>query len=133
MIANVARPTPLATYAWDQDTKNRVMATVPHVALATADAYAAASVTILPPAGAFEVVTPWIGGVAAVAHGIYGASQVFSDSYDRSALMTARGCGHLITAAGFATLAFGLGAYALPIIAIGETTRIAATLVGRER
>jgi hypothetical protein len=133
MIANI---TPLNTYAssnYSQDRKDAIMATVPHVALAAADVYAAASVTVLPPASAFQAATPWIGGVAAIGHAIYAGTQIFADSYNGpTTLQTARGCGHLITAAGFATLAFGLGVYALPIIALGEVTRIVTTSIGKE-
>lgn len=115
-----------------QQRKDRIMAAVPHVAVAAADVYAAASVTIIPATSGIQAATPWLGGVAAVTHAIYGATQIFHEYEPATSLQIARGCGHFITAAGFAALAGGLGPWALPIIAIGETTRIVATAVGHE-
>jgi len=121
--------------SYKQQRTDRILTVMPHLALATADVYAAAAVTVLPSVSRLQVATPWVCGAAGAIHGIYGITQWASESSTSSkerALQIARGWGHVITAAGYAGLAFGLGPWGLPIIAIGEATRLAAAIIGRD-
>lgn len=137
-MMNVVDAAGLMTYAnnYKQQQRDRLMAVVPQVALAATDVYAGAATSLLPEGGAMADALPIVAGAVAVGHGIYGLTQIWPrDTYYYPAhtkLELARGVGHLVTAAGFAALAFGLGAYALPIIGIGEVARVSATLIGRE-
>lgn len=126
----------LMTYAtnFNQQQKDRMMAVVPQVALAGADLYAGAATCLLPTATALKDALPIVAGAVALGHAAYGVKTLWPPGRYQPAntsLQVARGVGHVITAAGFGALALGLGSYALPVIVIGETARIAATFVGR--
>ena len=120
MISSVSSPT------YDQERRDRLMALAPQVAMATADVYAG-STPFFPTHSGFPVVD----GVLAAGHVVYGlvkAGNANGDyTIDRKAM--GQGVGHLITGAGFAGLAAGVGAWALPLIFIGEATRLAATMI----
>lgn len=116
------------------------------LAVGGVDLYTAGATAFAPAEGALKSVMPWMSGVAAVGHAIYGISKVATDikeDYESSRFVKswnarpakdyAVGTGHLITAAGFGALAFGLGPWALPILAIGQATALAGEIVGRER
>lgn len=117
------------------------------LAVGAADLYVAGATAYGPAEGALSGIMPWASGVAAAGHAIYGIVKVFTettDHYDskrggfvaewvpRPAKDYAVGSGHLVTAAGFAALAFGLGPWALPIIGIGQATALIGEMVGRE-
>jgi hypothetical protein len=126
----------LLTYAnnnYKQQQRDRIMAVVPQVALAAADAYAGAATTLMPATESLQGALPIFSGVMGAGHALYGIIQVFPSDYgDKPKLDIARGVGHIITGAGFGALCAGLGVYALPIIALGEVTRVSATLIARE-
>lgn len=117
------------------------------LAVGGVDLYTAGATAFAPAEGALKSVMPWMSGVAAVGHAIYGVTKVATDTREdyvsnlgyvkswkaRPAKDYAVGTGHLITAAGFGALAFGLGPWALPILAIGQATSLAGEIVGRER
>lgn len=111
------------------------------LAVGGVDVYTAAATALAPAESTLSKVMPWAAGVAAAGHALYGITQVFTETrYDKHGEETwdprpgkdyAVGSGHLITAAGFATLAFGLGPWALPILAIGQATTLLGEFVGR--
>ena len=117
------------------------------LAVGGVDLYTAGATAFAPAESTLKAVMPWMSGVAAVGHAIYGIAKVATDTREeylrdhgyvkewnaRPPKDYAVGSGHLITAAGFASLAFGLGPWALPIIAIGQATSLAGEIVGRDR
>lgn len=117
------------------------------LAVGGVDLYTAGATAFAPAESALKSVMPWMSGVAAVGHGIYGLTKVYTgvnEEYHsnvgyvkeweaRPAKDYAVGTGHLLTAAGFGALAFGLGPWALPIIALGQATSLAGEIVGRDR
>lgn len=117
------------------------------LAVGGVDLYTAGATAFAPAESTLSSVMPWMSGVAAVGHGIYGLTKVATDTSEdyvtnvgyvkewnaRPAQDYAVGTGHLITAAGFGALAFGLGPWALPLLAIGQITSLAGEIVGRER
>jgi len=118
----------------NQQARDRALTMAPQVAMAAADVYAAATCGFSPFTASHTA--PVVAGLTAVVHTVYAISQLspwFNDEYYTSKDCTpqrlACGFGHIITAAGFATLVAGLGPWSLPIIAIGETVRLASAFI----
>jgi hypothetical protein len=95
------------------------------------DVYAAAASSLAPEGSVFKTMGPWVCGALAVGHALYGFhNAVRWDDYnetfraDRSPQRALVALGHGITALGFAGMAFGAGAMALPIVALGEVTGV---------
>jgi hypothetical protein len=114
---------------YSQRKRDEFLARIPRLAADGVDAYVAGLSLHMPDLGHIPVAgwraMPFLNGGLALAHGIYGATRLFSNhSDDPLAQGRARtmGVGELLTAAGFAGLAFGLGLWALPLLAIGEVT-----------
>ncbi|MEW6283370.1 MAG: hypothetical protein AB1758_32475, partial [Candidatus Eremiobacterota bacterium] len=104
----------------------------------------AGATAFAPATSTLGAVMPWISGAAAIFHGVQGIRQVWTETDDsyysdtrgqlkyRTPREYAVGAGNLITAGGFAALAFGLGPWALPIIAIGQAAALAGQHFGRD-
>jgi hypothetical protein len=119
-----------STYA-DQKRGNRYQS-AGKLALGAADLYIAGA-TAFANTGTLGEIMPWMSGAAAVYHGIKGISQVYAEYGERTPQEYATGTGNFIMAAGFGALAFGLGPWALPIIAIGQAAVLAGDHYGGRR
>ncbi len=123
MITTVASNIP-----YSQRKREAVAQAVPHLAVGAADAYVATAVLKglggAQAAGTFSVIS---GGLAVV-HGGRGIWNLMmaSDQENKSQVEKKRfqtmALGEFITGVGFAGMAFGLGLWALPVVALGEVT-----------
>lgn len=124
------------TYADEQ--RGRRYQSAGKLALGAADLYVAGA-TAFGGGGPLGEIMPWMSGAAAAYHGIQGLRQVWTESgYSsgwqyRTSGEYATGTGNLIMAAGFASLAFGLGPWGLPIIAIGQAAVLAGDYYGQKK
>lgn len=118
---------------YSQRKREAVARAIPHVAVGAADAYVATAVLQglggQAAAGTFGVLS---GGLAAVhaGRGIWNLMMASNQDNDynksRSPIekkrFQAMAIGEFITGVGFAGMTFGLGMWALPVVALGEVT-----------
>ncbi len=124
-----------STYADEQ--RGRRYQSMGKLALGAADIYVAGA-TAFASEGALSSIMPIMSGVAAAYHGIRGIGQLWTENdyrgwQFRTPQSYATGTGNLIMAAGFASLAFGLGPWALPIIGIGQAAVLAGDHFGQPK
>lgn len=121
--------------SYSQRRREAVVRSLPTVAMAAADSYVGAALAFdsfgYGGAGAPGALEFASGGLAAV-HGIRAARKLYvayneTDKLEQRRAQT-QAIGHLAVTAGFICLASGMGATALPLLAIGEATNLYATL-----
>jgi hypothetical protein len=128
-----------ASYA-DRLRANR-LAFAAKMAIGAADVYTACAGAVSPVGSVVHRTVPIMSGIAAAGHAIYGVTKMMDDverdyygyvkaRYPKTPAEKAVGMGHVVTAAGFAMLACGMGLYALPVIALGEATALLADKMG---
>lgn len=133
-----AAPTSAAGNTYAEEQRGRRYQTVGKLALGAADMYVAGA-TAFAGAGTMGEIMPFMSGAAAAYHGIKGLAGVFTSPPDygnwgfKTPQQYAVGTGNLIMAAGFASLAFGLGPWALPIIGIGQAAVLAGDHFGQPK
>lgn len=109
------------------------------VAIGAADAYVSA-LSVLNPEASYA---PWFGGVMAVGHAAMGIMESRNKETNywgrRQGGLSDRprdkavALGHMVTAVGFASMAFGSGAMGVPLVALGQTAVLTAEFLSRDQ
>lgn len=135
---NYQAPTSAAGNTYAEQQRGRRYETASKLALGAADLYVAGATAFAQTGGLSEIM-PYMSGAAALYHGVKGIAGIWTEppSYGdynyKTSQQYAVGTGNLIMAAGFASLAFGLGPWALPIIGIGQAAVLAGDHFGRPK
>lgn len=114
-----------ASHAEEQKAKKLKL--LKQAAIAGADIYVSAVNVMNPEAGYGK----WFSGFMAAGHVVMGLGPMFSDSEPTPRTM-ANCVGHLFTAAGFGTMAFGAGVMGVPLVGIGQATVLLSEALSRE-